>query len=166
MLLGLSPLAYLIIFCSLCSDYQVPRGILIQFRWCSIRFLYLYRHLLLQVRAFQFCFAENISVFLIWFSSPCWIPIILSCSCGLFTVSQISWVFCDRIFFFLDFTFFFTEVLIYFSKSLVPLISYILLVRFVSQIPIYVLIVFISRYSSVWFSLMVLLQLLYLTMFY
>ena len=82
-------------------------------------------------------------------SSPFFISIILGF--GLFTVSQISWMFCVRNFF--DSTFFLTDESIYSNISSRPerlsSISCILLVNLASVFPVYIPKIFISRIHSV-----------------
>jgi hypothetical protein len=68
---------------------------LVQSIWCSVSFFYAYRHLLLRLGKFSFMILLKIfSGPWILKLSPSSIPVILRFA--LFTVSQISWVFCVR----------------------------------------------------------------------
>lgn len=119
---------------------------LIQSIWCAVNFFYMYSYLFLQVLGiFFYDFVEN--TFWAFELESSFIPIILSF--GLFTVSQISQIFCVRNI--LDLTFSLTDLSISYvlSSKLEPeilsSISSILLVMFVSIIPVLFLRFFIPR---------------------
>ena len=104
---GLFPLAtfnILSLFCRLCFDYYVVRGFsfLIQSNWCSISFFYIIGMSFFRLEKFSSMILLKIfSGPWSWDSSPSSIPVILLLD--LFIVSQISWIFCIRDFFFFFF---------------------------------------------------------------